>query len=83
MTTDRNAVETPRGETVYVDRTDAERGAKGPFLVAYLTPDGDRRWGFWCDNCESADNAMDTMGRIECNACGNVRKPDEWDAAHE
>jgi len=26
---------------------------------------------------------MDTMGRIQCTECGNLRKPDEWDAAHE
>jgi hypothetical protein len=83
MPTDRDAVETPRGETVYVDRADAERGAKGRFFVAYTAPGTDHKWGFFCGNCESADNAMDTMGRIECNVCGNVRKPDEWDAAHE
>ena len=80
---DRETVETPGGGTAYVDRAAAERGAKGPFLVAYTGPEADHRWGFWCANCESADNAMDTMGRIECNVCGNVRKPDEWDAAHE
>jgi len=26
---------------------------------------------------------MDTMGRIQCTDCGNIKKPDEWDAAHE
>ena len=80
---DRDPVSTPDGGTAYVDGAAAERGAKGPFFVAYTGPETDRRWGFWCANCESADNAMDTMGRIECNGCGNVRKPDEWDAAHE
>ena len=83
MATDRDAVETPRGETVYIDRRDAERGPRGTVFVAYVAPRDDKRWGFWCANCESADNAMDTMGRIECNVCGNVRKPDEWDAVHE
>jgi len=83
MAAHRDAVEAASGETVYVDRADAERGAKGAFFVAYTEPESDRRWGFWCENCESADNAMDTMGRIECNVCGNIRKPDEWDAAHE
>ncbi|WP_245626069.1 DUF5816 domain-containing protein, partial [Haloparvum sedimenti] len=39
--------------------------------------------GFYCGNCGSLDTAMDTMGRIECNECGNIRKPEEWDAAHE
>jgi len=26
---------------------------------------------------------MNTMWRIGCNGYGNVRKPGEWDAAHE
>ena len=25
----------------------------------------------------------DATGRVQCNECSNVRKPDEWDAAHE
>jgi hypothetical protein len=71
------------GETVYVDRSAGERGDDGSFYVAYVSPDCDRRWGFLCGNCDSLDNAMDSMGRIECNVCGNLRKPDRWDAAHE
>jgi hypothetical protein len=76
-------VVTASGETVYVDRSTGERGSKGPFYVVYVTDAADERYGFRCGNCESIDTAMDTMGRIECNACGNIRKPDEWDAAHE
>ena len=83
MAVELDPVETPDGQTVYVDRTETLRGAKGPFFVVYTTPDHDQRWGYYCSNCESTDNAMDTMGRIECNVCGNIRKPDEWDAAHE
>jgi hypothetical protein len=74
---------TPSGETVYVSSTDGDRGSKGPFLVAYETPDAAQRYGWFCTNCESFDNAMDSMGRIQCNRCGNFRKPTEWDAAHE
>jgi hypothetical protein len=74
---------TPDDVTVYVDRDAAERGADGPFFVAYCSPDRGRRWGYLCGNCDTFDNAMDAMGRIECNACGNYRKPDRWDAAHE
>ncbi len=74
----------PEGdETVYIDREDSERGSKGPFFVAYTDADGDHPWGYLCGNCDSFDNAMDTMGRVECNTCGNLRKPDQWDAAHE
>ncbi len=72
----------PDGEPLYLaDR--AERGNKGPFRVVYAEPDGERRWGFYCANCESFDNAVDSMGRIQCNVCSNFHKAEEWDAAHE
>ncbi|WP_276253659.1 DUF5816 domain-containing protein [Halomontanus rarus] len=74
---------TEDGDTVYVSRTDGDRGSKGPFLAAYQTPERTTRYGWFCANCESFDNAMDSMGRIQCNRCGNFRKPTEWDAAHE
>jgi len=69
--------------TLYVDRDETERGSEGPFCTVYTTPEAADRWGYFCSACESVDNAMDTMGRIVCNRCPNVRKPDEWDAAHE
>ena len=74
---------TERGESVFVDRSDAERGSEAPFYAVYSRKDSSSRWGYVCSNCESFDNAMDTMGKIECNSCGNIRKPEEWDAAHE
>ena len=74
---------TTGGETVYVTREEGERGSKGPFYVVYSTEAAERRWGYFCSNCETLDNAMSPMGRIECNECGNVRKPDDWDDAHE
>lgn len=74
---------TEEGETVYVDTNDGERGSEGEFHPVYATADGTVQWGYQCGACESFDNAIDTMGRIVCNECPNVRKPDEWDAAHE
>lgn len=74
---------TPEGETVYVARNEGDHGSKGPFFVAYDGPERERKYGWFCSNCNTLDTAMDTMGRIECNQCGNVRKPTEWDAAHE
>ncbi|WP_396612178.1 DUF5816 domain-containing protein [Haloferax sp. S1W] len=73
----------PSGKTVFVARNEVERGAKGPFYVVYASEDAESRWGYRCGNCDSFDTAMDTMGRVECNECRNVRKPEEWDAAHE
>jgi hypothetical protein len=77
------AMTTDDGQTLYVARSEAERGSKGPFFVVYRSEDRAERWGYFCSNCETFDNAMDSMGRIQCNVCSNVRKPDEWDAAHE
>ncbi|WP_439026799.1 DUF5816 domain-containing protein [Haloarchaeobius sp. DT45] len=74
---------TADGETVYVSQREGDRGSKAPFLVVYRTADQERKYGYFCANCETFDNAMDTMGRIQCNSCGNLRKPTEWDAAHE
>ncbi|MFB6172040.1 MAG: DUF5816 domain-containing protein [Haloarculaceae archaeon] len=82
MTTDLDARTGPDGTTLYTGR-EAERGNKGPFLVVYADPDRERRWGYFCTNCQTFDNAMDAMGRVQCNVCSNVKKPDEWDAAHE
>jgi hypothetical protein len=71
------------GKTLYVDREDGERGSEAPFYVVYTDDAASNRWGFYCSNCDSFDNAMDAMGRIHCNDCSNYHKADEWDAAHE
>ena len=78
-----DAFEGPDGETLYVDRSDGDIGTKGTFHVVYRDTDRERRWGYFCSNCETFNNAMDSMGRIRCNDCSNLRKADEWDAAHE
>ena len=74
---------TAGGTERYIDYEDAERGSKGPFFVVYTTERAETQWGYFCGNCETFDNAMDAMGRIKCNVCANIKKPDEWDAAHE
>lgn len=70
------------GETVYVSYGEAARGSKSPFYSAYGTDEFEERYGWLCGNCDSIDNAMDTMGRIECNNCGNRRKATRWDASY-
>ncbi|MFB6165543.1 MAG: DUF5816 domain-containing protein [Haloarculaceae archaeon] len=74
---------TDDGRTLYVATDEAERGSKGPFYVAYASRDREERWGFFCANCETFDNVVDAMGRIQCNVCSNLHKAEEWDAAHE
>lgn len=78
---DFEPVETPEG-TMFVDFTDSDRGKLAPFYPIYRSEDGTRRYGWHCGNCGTVNNAMDSMGRIECNECGNVRKADRWDAAY-
>lgn len=78
-----DAVSGPDGRTLYVDRTAGRRASKAPFYVVYERESGGERWGFFCDNCETLDNAVDSMGRVRCNVCSNVTKAEEWDAAHE
>jgi hypothetical protein len=73
----------PDGQRLYRDRRPDRRGAKAPFHVVYSDADRDTRWGFYCDNCGGVDTAVDAMGRVECNACANRTKAEEWDAAHE
>lgn len=75
--------ETPSGETIYVTTEEGSMGSEGAFYVAYFDPDRTRRYGWFCATCESFDNAMDTLGRIKCNQCGNLRRATEWDPAHE
>ncbi len=73
----------PKGEQRYVDEREGKRGQKGPFYVVYGDEECDRRWGFFCSNCATLDNAVDAMGRVQCNECSNRTKAEEWDAAHE
>lgn len=72
----------PDGETGYVMYAEAQRGADAPFFKTYLDEAGERHHGWYCDNCGSFDVAADTMGRLECNECGNRTKATRWDAAY-
>ncbi|MFD1588358.1 GNAT family N-acetyltransferase [Halorientalis brevis] len=72
----------PNDRELFVSFSDAERGAKGPFYTVFSSEALEERYGFYCGNCESVDTAMDAMGRIECNNCGNKRKATRWDASY-
>ncbi|WP_415383481.1 GNAT family N-acetyltransferase [Halosimplex sp. TS25] len=75
------AVETSEGE-LFVNFSEGERGSKAPFYAAYRTEDLEEKYGWYCSNCESVATAMDSMGHIECNDCGNRRKATRWDASY-
>ncbi|MHB9286510.1 GNAT family N-acetyltransferase [Halobacteriales archaeon Cl-PHB] len=72
----------PEGLTLYVNFSDAERGNEGPFYPTFSDEGFEDRYGWFCGNCETVDNAMDSMGRIQCNECGNRRKASRWDASY-
>jgi len=79
---DLKAVAGPDGERLYVDQTDSDRGSKGPFRVVWMDTDREEAYGYYCTNCDSLVTSMDSMGRMDCNKCGNHRKPTRWDAAY-
>ncbi|WP_423745910.1 GNAT family N-acetyltransferase (plasmid) [Haladaptatus sp. SPP-AMP-3] len=70
------------GETRYINRSETSRGSKAPFFAVFNDEAGEDRYGYFCSNCETLDNAMDSMERIECNECGNKRKAARWDSAY-
>ncbi|MFB6161814.1 MAG: GNAT family N-acetyltransferase [Haloferacaceae archaeon] len=72
----------PDGERLYVDFEERERASLAPFFAAYADRDHEERYGWFCSNCEGFDTAMDAMGHVECNGCGNRRRPSRWDAAY-
>ena len=70
------------GRTVYVAYDESARGSDAPFFAVYLDEDRKKPYGWMCGGDEGFDVAMDTMERLECNACGNRRKAARWDAAY-
>lgn len=79
--TPQESVETEDG-TVYIDREEALAGESGPFFVAYADDSYEEQYGFYCGNCESLVEAVDSMDRIECGTCSNLNKPQEWDGSY-
>lgn len=76
------AVATADGSQVFVDYDESTRGDENVFYVVYSDPDRERKWGYFCANCENLVTTMNSMGRLECGECGNVSKPTRWDAAY-
>lgn len=70
------------GGTVYVDHQSEETGSIAPFHIVYTDREGEDIYGYWCGKCGRLANAMDASGRIQCDECGNARKPTRWDAAY-
>lgn len=70
------------GQRRYVDRDETVPGDEEPFLVVFEDEDREQRYGFYCTNCGTFTGSIDSLGRIVCDSCGNVHRPDEWDASY-
>jgi ribosomal protein S18 acetylase RimI-like enzyme len=70
------------GRALYADRSNPSRGSKDSFYTVYSDEGREDAYGFMCGNCETLVVAMDSMGKMECEDCGNVRKPTRWDATY-
>jgi ribosomal protein S18 acetylase RimI-like enzyme len=81
-TDDLEAATAPGDREVFIDHLETDRGSKGAFHLVYTDGDREEKWGYYCGNCGSFITSMDTMGRMECDDCGNQRKPTRWDAAY-
>ena len=76
------SVTTDDGTTVYVAYDESDRASIAPFYATYSDADRTERYGYLCGNCESTVVNVDSMDRVECESCGNRRKPVRWDAAY-
>jgi ribosomal protein S18 acetylase RimI-like enzyme len=72
----------PDGQALYVNFSAGQRGKRAPFYPTFETEALEQKYGWYCGDCGSLDNAMDPMGRIVCNDCGNKRKASRWDSSY-
>jgi ribosomal protein S18 acetylase RimI-like enzyme len=69
------------GETVYLGEEELP-GEQGPFYVAYEGQGREEPYSFVCGNCGTLVEAVDALDRVECEECGNLNTPDEWDGSY-
>ncbi|WP_225334179.1 GNAT family N-acetyltransferase [Halomicrobium urmianum] len=65
-----------------VDADDDVPGTDGPFFRTYEDPADEDAYGYFCSNCGSVEIGSDSLGRLECEECGNKHLADQWDAAY-
>lgn len=68
--------------TFYIALDEHEIGSRGDFYVAYTDVHRNERYGYYCDNCQSIDTSMNSMGEVQCNDCANKHRASRWDAAY-
>ncbi|SEO30443.1 Ribosomal protein S18 acetylase RimI [Halogranum amylolyticum] len=67
---------TADGEEVYLG-DDVVPGTEGGFVSTYTDDERTTEHGYYCTNCGSTAVSVDSMERLECQNCGNVRRPDD------
>jgi ribosomal protein S18 acetylase RimI-like enzyme len=70
------------GQRRYVDHEETIPGDEEPFLVVFEDEDRENQYGFYCTNCGTFTDSIDSLGKIVCDTCGNVHRPDEWDRSY-
>lgn len=70
------------GERRFIDPDESIPGDESPFLVVFDTEQREQRRGFYCTNCGTVTGSVDGVTKIVCGGCGNVHRPDEWDASY-
>jgi len=70
------------GRALFIDRSDPQRGSDEAIYPVYSDEEMAKMYGYYCGECGSLIVSMDSMGRMECDECGNVHKPRRWDAAY-
>jgi len=70
------------GETRSLDPHETISGDKGELLFVFATPDHEEHFGFYCTNCGTFTDAVDSHGTVVCENCGNEHRPDEWDGSY-
>lgn len=70
------------GERRYIDPDESIPGDEAPFRNVYQEEQREERHGFYCTNCGSFADVVDGLGKIVCDTCGNVHRPDDWDSGY-
>ncbi len=58
-------------------------GSEGRFVATFTDEDRSDGYGYYCLNCGTTDVSMGSMGRLDCNNCGNEsRDGEDYDASY-
>lgn len=71
------------GTSLFVDASTRSSGSHGPFYEVHRQDSSDdSKYGYYCRNCGAVVTSLDSMGRIECDQCGNEHRAAQWDGSY-